>query len=153
MKTKLSASLQFAHAAELAAAHAYEGHWKSLPDFPFNLDVKAQIQKIKLDELRHVYALEVMMEMVGSKPSKVKDLIGITVGKCIGFACFIFGWNLPMKIAALMEKIGTASYYDLAEDAAKAGYHDICMEIIDMAVNEEEHEKYFNEVRKNGNNN
>lgn len=149
----LKSSLQFAHAAELAAYYAYEGHWKSIPDHFSDLHVKIQIKKIALDELRHVFTLAIMLEMVGSKPSKVKDFIGLCVGKTIGLACHIFGWNLPMKIAALMEKIGTASYYDLAEDAAKAGYHDMCMELIDMAINEEEHEKYFNEVRNNENHN
>lgn len=150
----LKSSLQFAHAAEIAAHYAYVGHWKSIPDHFVNLPVKIEIQKIALDEIKHVYALEVMLDMVGAKPSKVKDFIGLCVGKTIGFACHIFGWNIPMKIAALMEKIGTASYYEIADLAVKeTGNMDIYNQLLDMAANEEEHEKYFKEVRKNGNNN
>lgn len=148
MKTKLIAKLQFAHAAELAAYHAYEGHWRSLS----NLEEIKKVREIQQDELSHIRTLRFMIFMlpcVDPGTNEIYDNIGIFVGKCIGLSCFIFGWKLPMKIAGLMERIGTSSYKEIAKVALDAGYLKIYHQLHAMAENEEEHEKYFNNLRKN----
>lgn len=145
----LKSSLQFAHAAEIAAFYAYDGHWRSVS----NPDQQDQIRKIQKEEAEHVRTIKAMLIQLKSEPNKKYDRIGIFVGKCIWHACFIFGWKSAMVIAGLMEKIGTRSYRDIAELADKEGQPEMSAKLLEMAKNEEEHEKYFNEVRKNGNHN
>lgn len=141
---KLIRQLKFAHAAEIAAYHAYEGHWRSVS----NTAEQKYIQDIQLDELKHIYTLERMLEGLHVKPSPKLDWCGKAVGELIGFACFYTGWRLPMWVAGIMEKIGTASYKDIALEAADQERYVMAQALMEMAKVEWEHEQYFEQLRK-----
>lgn len=141
---KLTRQLRFAHAAEIAAYHAYEGHWRSVS----NEAEQKYIQSIQLDELKHIYALERMLEGIHSKPNKFLDWCGKVVGELLGFACYYSGWELPMLVAGIMEKIGTASYKDIAMEAAEQERYIMAAHLMEMARVEWEHDQYFEKLRK-----
>lgn len=136
--------LRFAHAAEIAAYHAYEGHWRSVS----NRAEQEYIQKIQLDELKHVYSIEKMLSSLQTCPDPLLDKAGKIVGELIGLACFYTGWRLPMWFAGVMEKIGTASYEDIALEAAEHKRYVMASALMEMAKVELEHEQYFEKLRE-----
>lgn len=140
---KLIKMLKFAHAAEIAAYHAYEGHWRSVS----NQEERQYIQKIAFDELKHIHDLTTILNSMESKPSKFLDTCGKIVGEIVGFACFYTGWRLPMLVAGMMEKIGTSSYRKIAMEAAENGKVGLAYQLRSMADNEDEHETYFKRLR------
>lgn len=135
--------LKFAHAAEIAAYHAYEGHWRSVS----NQIERQYIQKIAFDELKHIGTLRAILATMNAKPNKFLDMCGKTVGEMVGFACYHTGWRLPMIVAGLMEKIGTSSYRKIAYEAAENGKRLLALQLMKMADNEDEHDAYFKELR------
>lgn len=141
---KLIRQLKFAHAAEIAAYHAYEGHWRSVS----NQAEQDYIKTIQLDELKHIYVLEKMLDGLQAKPNRFLDWCGKIVGETIGLACFYSGWRLPMWVAGVMEKIGTASYKDIALEAAEQGRYLMAASLMEMAKVEWEHDQYFEKLRK-----
>lgn len=141
---KLIRMLKFAHAAEIAAYHAYEGHWRSVS----NQTEQKYIQSIQLDELKHIYTVEKMLAGLKSEPNKTLDYFGKIVGELIGFACYYTGWRLPMWVAGVMEKIGTASYKDIAMEACEQERYLMASTLMEMARVEWEHEQYFEKLRK-----
>lgn len=140
---KLIRMLKFAHAAEIAAYHAYEGHWRSTT----NITEQNHLKKIQLDELKHIYTIERMLTNLSAKPNEFLDKCGKVIGELIGLACFYSGWRLPMLVAGLMEKIGTASYQDIANEAIKQECFVLAYHLLEMGKVESEHEKYFKEIR------
>src|SRR5258706_430373 len=68
-RTKLVALLQLAYSGELAAAHAYRGHWKSVR----NAEEKTAIQSIENDEWRHRKLVGEMLVTVASRPSQRRE--------------------------------------------------------------------------------
>lgn len=141
---KLIRMLKFAHAAEIAAYHAYEGHWRSVS----NQAEREYIRKIALDELKHIRTIRNVLVSMQSKPSVILDACGRVVGEVVGLACYYSGWRLPMIVAGLMEKIGTASYHDIALEAADSGMIMLTVLLLDMAKVEDEHETYFRRLRE-----
>lgn len=136
--------LKFAHAAEIAAYHAYEGHWRSVS----NQAEREYIRKIALDELKHIRNIEVILSTMNSKPSKTLDVCGLIVGETVGLLCYYTGWRLPMIVAGLMEKIGKSSYNEIALEAADNGMTVLVVILLSMAENENEHETYFKRLRE-----
>lgn len=141
---KLIRQLKFAHAAEIAAYHAYEGHWRSVS----NSAEQKYIQSIQLDELKHIYTIEKMLEGLQQKPNPLLDKAGKVVGELIGFACYYTGWRLPMWVAGVMEKIGTASYKDIAMTAIDNERYLMASVLMEMAKVEFQHEQYFEKLRR-----
>lgn len=141
---KLIRQLRFAHAAEIAAYHAYEGHWRSVT----NEAEQKHIQSIALDEKKHIHDLEKMLDSFGYCPDAFLDKCGKVVGELIGLACFYSGWRLPMLVAGVMEKIGTSSYKDIAIEAAEQGRYAMASKLMQMAKVEQEHDEYFEKLRK-----
>jgi rubrerythrin len=141
---KLIRQLKFAHAAEIAAYHAYEGHWRSVS----NTAEREYIYKIALDELKHIKTIERILKGFNSRPSRLLDFGGKVVGELVGFACYYSGWRLPMLVAGAMEKIGTASYKEIALEAAEQGMPILTLILLDMAKVEDEHEAYFQAIMK-----
>lgn len=141
---KLIRQLRFAHAAEIAAYHAYEGHWRSVS----NKAEQEYIQNIQLDELKHIYVIERMLEGLRAKPNPLLDKMGKIVGELIGIACFHTGWRLPMWVAGVMEKIGTASYKEIAMEACEQERYLMASQLIEMSKVEQAHEEYFDKLRK-----
>jgi rubrerythrin len=140
---RLIKSLRFAHAAEIAAYHAYEGHWRSVS----NKAEQDYIRGIQLDELEHIHAIEDMLRALGGKPNRVLDKMGFVVGEIIGILCYRSGWRLPMYVAGAMEKIGTASYEKIAIEAWQSGQGWMALRLFQMAGVEQAHEDYFKTVR------
>lgn len=136
---KLIRQLKFAYAAETAAYHAYEGHWRSIS----NYEERAYIQKIQLDELAHIYTIEKMLRNINAKPNLTLTLCGEIVGKLIGITCFWTGYRLPMYIASMMEKIGAASYENIAHEAIESDRPLLAVKLLEMAKTEKEHEYFF----------
>lgn len=141
---KLIRMLKFAHAAEIAAYNAYEGHWRSVAD----QSEQDSIKKIQLDELKHIYSIEAMLKLLQSNPNPILDKMGQYIGEFISFLCFYTGWRLPIWVAGRMECIGTASYMDIAVEAAEQGRHVLAYQLKIMAENEYEHEQYFKNLRR-----
>lgn len=141
---KLIRMLRFAHAAEIAAYHAYEGHWRSVS----NEAERAHIRKIAMDELKHISMITAILASMKAKPSKFLDFCGMLVGETVGLGCYHSGWRLPMIVAGLMEKIGTASYHKIALEAADNGMVILTYILLDMAKVEDEHEAYFKKLRE-----
>lgn len=141
---KLIRSLKFAHAAEIAAYHAYEGHWRSVS----NKVEQDYLKKIQLDELKHIHTLDKMLESFDQVSNPILDTLGKFVGEVIGYMCYVTGWRLPMIVAGIMEKIGTSSYDKIALEAAEAGRPNLANRLMKMAQNEQEHEEYFENIRK-----
>lgn len=142
--SKLIRMLKFAHAAEIAAYHAYEGHWRSVS----NQAEREYIRKIAGDELKHIHTIEQILKILKSRPSRVLDACGKVVGEIVGIACYHTGWRLPMIVAGLMEKIGTSSYRKIALEAADSGMVVLTVLLLDMARVEDEHETYFKRLRE-----
>lgn len=144
---RLIRMLKFAHAAEIAAYHAYEGHWRSVS----NKAEQDFIRNIALDELKHIQTIRAVLVSMKSKPSKILDVFGKIVGETIGMMCYYSGWRLPLLVAGLMEKIGTSSYRKIAFEAADNGMDNLAWLLLRMADKENEHEAYFKRLRvKNG---
>ena len=69
-REKLIALLQLAYSGELAAAHAYRGHWHSV-----HQTVERQsIRKIEEDEWRHRKLVGEMLAGLGAGPSKRREI-------------------------------------------------------------------------------
>lgn len=140
--SQLIKMLQKAHAGEIAAYHAYQGHWKALPLG----EQRTKIQEIQKDELEHREIIVKILKHLGAKPSRFRDMVFMVIGKLASFLCKWSGWTLPMKGALLIEKIGTIGYLDIMEMAIIHGFPDIAVISLGMATKEEEHQEYFREV-------
>ena len=148
MKNKLIKMLQAAHSGELAAYHAYQGHWESLPEGP----ERNKVQEIQRDELEHLKIVKKILTSFGAKPSRTRDLSFLICGLGLSFLCKWTGWFLPMKGALLIEKIGVTNYTEMSQLAIMCGASQAAMILLAMAVKEEEHQEYFEKLiyeRKN----
>jgi len=137
--TKLIKMLQHAHAAELAAYHAYQGHWESLSD-PKEVE---QVKRIQADELEHINMLKRFLKEFDAEPNETRDKIFISVGKRIGQLCKVTGWRMPMLVASLMEKVGVHGYNKMATYASYLTMYNLSNEFELMAKVEQEHDNYF----------
>lgn len=135
--------LQNAHAGELAAAFAYQGHWKSLKrDAP----EREQIQKIEREEWEHRENVARWLEELNAKPRPLREKVFWTIGKSIGLACFVGGWFFPMYFAGRLESGNVQEYVDAAEFAKEIGMTECAAEMMEMARVEGEHEDFFRAI-------
>lgn len=137
--------LRFAHAAEIAAYHAYEGHWRSVS----NEAERKYIQTIALDEKKHIRDLERMLDSFGYCSDAFLDKCGKIAGELAGLACYYSGWRLPVLVARFIEKIGAVSYENIAIEAAEQGKYVLASKLMEMAKVEQEHDEYFKKLRRN----
>lgn len=133
--------LKQAHAIEIGAYHAYEGHWRSLAET--KPDEAKQIVWIQSEEQDHKLAVERLLRSLNAKPSKILDGILWIIGKTISGACHVMGYRAAMFGAKIMEKLGSNTYWVLAREAYNSGHPEMHSELCSMARNEEEHEKFF----------
>ncbi|HVS21122.1 MAG TPA: ferritin-like domain-containing protein [Pyrinomonadaceae bacterium] len=77
---KLIALLQLAYSGELAAAHAYQGHWHSVSDAA----EKASIQSIENDEWRHRKLVGEMLAGLNAGPSKQREVRATIIWSDVG---------------------------------------------------------------------
>lgn len=139
---RLAIMLKKAHAGEIAAYHAYEGHWRSVK---CELQREA-IKKIQKDELEHRIVVAKLLDYIGYKPSFWRDTTFEVLGRTLSFLCFYTGWFLPMKRALLIEKIGTVNYYEMVQLCIVEGYPQLGLTFMALADKEREHQEYFEKL-------
>lgn len=134
--------LRSACSGELAAVHAYRGHWKSLPA---TAPERERIRIIEAEEQHHRELVIGLLSELGAKPSRRRDAIFFCIGKTISFLCQIGGWFIPMYGAGRLESSNIVEYEDAAKYAQAAGFPGMIDCLLTMAEVEWEHEKFFRE--------
>jgi rubrerythrin len=138
-QAKLIAILQLAYSGELAAAHAYRGHWRSVR----NADEKTSIKNIEDDEWRHRGLVGEMLTGLGSGPSRRREIRATVIGRTLGLLCHLTGWLAPMYGAGRLESRNIREYEMAARYARECGRVDLIDCLLEMAEVEWEHELYF----------
>jgi rubrerythrin len=138
-REKLIALLQLAYSGELAAAHAYRGHWQSVR----NADEKIAIRNIEDDEWRHRKLVGEMLANLGSGPNKRREIRATIIGRTLGLLCHVTGWLAPMYGAGKLESRNIREYETAARYARDCGRVDLLDCLLEMAEVEWEHELYF----------
>jgi rubrerythrin len=138
-RDELIALLQLAYSGELAAAHAYRGHWHSVRA----VDERESIRKIEDDEWRHRKLVGEMLAGLGAGPSKRREIRATIVGRILGFLCHITGWLAPMYGAGKLESRNVKEYETAARYARDCGRVDLIDCLLEMAEVEWDHEFYF----------
>lgn len=142
MNTIMTKMLQKAHAGEIAAYLAYEGHWRSLKDPKEREEVRA----IQADELHHKEIVRELLTKLGAKPSWVRDTVFTVIGRTMSALCYVTGWYMPMLGALLIERIGVNNYAKMANMTKSKGMR---QDLLYMHRVELAHEIYFmNKVSK-----
>jgi rubrerythrin len=131
--------LQGAYSGELAAGHAYRGHWRSVRD---EAEI-ARIQQIENEEWHHRELVGDMLRQLGAGPNRVREAIFWCIGKLIAFLCHIGGHYIPMYGAGRLERHNIVEYEDAAKYARECGHVEMIDCLLTMAEVEWEHEKYF----------
>jgi rubrerythrin len=137
--------LQLAYSGELAAAYAYRGHWHSVRD----PETRARIRKIEEEEWHHRRLVGRMLDDVGSKPNRIRELRAFIIGRVLGLLCHLAGWLLPMYGAGKLESRNIREYELAARYAARSGYPEFADSLLTMAEVEWEHESYFRRCVEN----
>jgi len=128
-----------AYSAELAAAYAYRGHWKSVSD-PAE---KERIRQIEEEEWHHRRVVGEMLVQLGSQPKRTKEVWSAILGRTLGLLCHLTGWFAPMYGAGRLESRNIREYEMAARHARDSGHDDFVDALLDMAEVEWEHEAYF----------
>lgn len=131
--------LQDAHAGELAAFHAYDGHFKSVKD----PKERQEIKKIRDEEWEHRECLARFLSEIGAAPRPAREFLMKGVGLTIGFLCRIGGWLIPMYGAGKLESGNIVEYEIAARLAFAAGRPEWISPLLHMAEVEWDHEIYF----------
>jgi len=138
-REKLIALLQLAYSGELAAAHAYRGHWHSVRQ----TDERESIRKIEDDEWRHRKLVGEMLAGLGAGPSGRREIRAAIVGRTLGLLCHVTGWLAPMYGAGKLESRNVKEYETAARYARDCGCVDLIGCLLEMAEVEWDHEFYF----------
>lgn len=138
-RDRLITLLQKACSGELAAAHAYNGHWKSLR----NKTERAEVRQIEEDELHHrARIIEMLTEFEAQPVAKLERKFG-RIGRAISMLCRVGGWFIPMYGAGRMEAPNVGEYETAARLALESGNERLIEEFLTWAELEWDHEKYF----------
>lgn len=135
----LVAVLKMAYSGELAAAYAYNGHWKSVR----SPEERTRLQAIEAEELQHRAWVGEMLEELGEEPDPRRERKMAAIGKTIGFLCHVSGWLIPMYGAGRLESRNIKEYEDAAGHAAACGRDAFVPRLLHMAEVEWDHEFYF----------
>src|SRR5918993_1580070 len=138
-KSNLIALLQLAYSGELAAAHGYHGHWRSVSD----ADERARIAEIEQEELHHRKLVGEMLAGLGAAPNRSREFRASLIGRTLSFLCHVSGWLVPMYGAGRLESSNVREYETAARFARGCGREDLIDCLLTMAEVEWEHEKYF----------
>jgi len=131
--------LQLAYSAELAAAYAYRGHWKSVND----KDERARIAQIENEEWHHRQLVGEMLRDLNAAPKRLGELRAKIIGRVLGLLCHVTGWLAPMYGAGRLESNNIVEYEIAAGHARDCGQDGLIDCLLTMAEVEWEHEKYF----------
>lgn len=138
-RAKLIAILQLAYSGELAAAHAYHGHWRSVSD----PEEKRSIKSIEDDEWRHRNLVGEMLKTLASGPNPSREFRATIIGRTLGVLCHLTGWFAPMYGAGRLESRNIREYETAANHARDCGRVELIDCLLEMAEVEWEHEYYF----------
>jgi ferritin-like metal-binding protein YciE len=138
-REKLIKLLQDAHAGEMAAYHAYEGHWRSVSD----PNEKKEIQKIQAEEIEHRECLGQFLIELGAAPRPGRERLMALIGRTIGLLCRLGGWFIPMYGAGQLEQGNIVEYETAARLARAAGLEQYVEPLLKMAEVEWDHEAFF----------
>ncbi len=138
-REKLIVLLQLAYSGELAAAHAYRGHWHSVS----SKQERESIRSIEDDEWRHRKLVGEMLAGLGAEPSKRREIRAAIIGRALGLLCHITGWLAPMYGAGKLESRNVREYETAARYARDCGCVDLIDCLLEMAEVEWDHEFYF----------
>lgn len=139
---KLARMLQQAHAIEIGAYHAYEGHCKSLP---IDSDVRRRIRIIQNEEFHHRSVVYAMLRIIDSKPDPILDTLFLAIGKTISIACRVMSRKMAMFGAKIMERLGDVCYARIAAEARRSNLIGLALQLERMQKTEKEHETFFKE--------
>lgn len=137
--------LKKAYSAEKAASFAYQGHAGSVK----NLEEKAAIRQIELDEWNHRREVLAIMNQYGIKPSKYYEIRSHIIGKIISWSCYVIGWFMPYYFAGRLESGNVCEYFRMMKYFHEIGITEHNQILYEMGVKEKEHEIYFLDKIKN----
>ena len=135
----LIALLQLAFSGELAAAHAYRGHARSVAD----PEERKAIESIEREEWHHRELVGRMLAELGARASRARELRAALVGRVLGLLCHVSGWLAPMYGAGRLESRNIREYEAAARLARASGHAEWVDCLLTMAEVEWEHEHYF----------
>lgn len=138
-RRRLIVVLQGAYSGELAAARAYNGHWRSVSD----PDEKKAIRDIEEDELHHRARVGQMLAELQSGPVPWRERFFGTLGRLLSALCFVSGWYAAMYGAGRLEEKNVAEYAGAARLAALADLGHLCDDLLVMSEAEHDHERFF----------
>lgn len=138
-RAALVALLQLAYSGELAAAHAYRGHARSVAE----PEEHRRIAEIEREEWHHRELVGRMLAELGSGPSRTRELRAALIGRVLGVLCHLSGWLAPMYGAGRLESRNIREYEAAARLARGAGHVEWVDCLLTMAEVEWEHEHYF----------
>ena len=138
-RAALIALLQLAFSGELAAAHAYRGHARSVTD----PEERRRIAEIEREELHHRELVGRMLAELGVRPGRARELRAALVGRVLGALCHVSGWLAPMYGAGRLESRNIREYEAAARHARDCGRSEWVDCLLTMAEVEWEHEHYF----------
>lgn len=136
------AVLQAAYSGELAAAHAYRGHWRSLWR-AHRAEARAEIRRIEDEEWHHRRMVGEILADVGSGPQRWREALMWSVGRFFGSLCFVGGWFGPLYAAGRLEAANVGQYEQAAHHASRAGLDHYVPQLAEMVATEDRHERYF----------
>jgi hypothetical protein len=84
-----------------------------------------------------------MLEELGFRPSGLRELRAVVIGRTLGMLCHMAGRLLPMYGAGKLESRNIREYELAARFAARSGHAEYVECLLTMAEVEWEHEKYF----------
>jgi rubrerythrin len=140
-RSELIRVLRSACSGELAAGHAYRGHWKSVR----NAEERARLQQIESEEWHHRELVRSLLAELGVTPHPIRESIFWMIGHAIAVLCRIGGWFVPMYGAGRLERSNIVEYEDAARFAADCGHTEMLDCLLTMAEVEWEHERFFRE--------
>jgi hypothetical protein len=136
--------LQRAYSGEKAAAFAYIGHARSLPDAV----AKSAVQQIEQDEWNHRENLRRLMVQYEVPPSRWLEVKLHIIGRIISASCHVIGRFMPFFFAGKLESGNVCEYFVMMRHFHSLGIHEHDAMLYEMGLKEKEHEVYFLEQIK-----
>lgn len=135
-------SLRKAYSAERAASFAYIGHAGSLK----NPDEITAVQQIEQDEWEHRAHVLKIMEHYAIPVSKWYEFKFYSIGKFIGYSCYVIGRFMPYFFAGKLESGNVCEYFVMIHHFHSLDITEHDEILYEMGVKEKEHEVYFLEM-------
>lgn len=118
-----------AYSGELAAARAYNGHWKSVR----SPEERVRLKLIEQEELQHRDCVGEMLAEMGEGPDPDRETKMGRIGNLIAFICHVTGWLIPMYGAGKLESGNIREYEEAARHAAGCGCQRFIPALLHMA--------------------